>query len=73
VATPCAPWQSVRGPVRKCGCVRPFNRIVRRHVRTSQSLVAVLITTAACSSSAEPSKLDERWTFWDSRIKAALQ
>ena len=43
VAAPCAPWHCVRGPVRKCGVTRPFNRIVSHHT-VSEPIVLALVS-----------------------------
>ena len=54
----CARWQLVRGPVRSCGCGRPFNGIVRRHLVMRAAplllLVPMLLLSSARAGEASP-------------------
>ena len=51
VAAPCARWQFVRGPVRKCGRGRPFNGIVRQPVNRAFVLVVASLATVVARAS----------------------
>jgi hypothetical protein len=47
-AAPCAPWHCVRGPVRKSGVTRPFNRIVSCHSGpVKNNLLYIVVVGAA--------------------------
>jgi hypothetical protein len=69
LAAPCARLQLMRGPVRKCGRGRPFNGIVRQHVK-----LATRIANAVCQlllgEPAPPQFPCEEWRLFNPRFES---
>lgn len=53
MAAPCAPWNCVRGPVRKYGRGRPFNGIVSPH-RIGVSAISLFVPCGAVAVASVP-------------------
>ena len=63
MAAPCARWQFVRGPVRKCARGRPFNGIVRHRPMSSRGSWTRKLGAISCIAALFPGIIYASFTW----------